>query len=156
MAVMAIHHNKKGGGDIISAASGSNALTGAVDHIISMTKPTSEEGDDNTRKLRFLSRFDTADDALMVRWDPATGDYAIVAAGAGVKDLIRKILADAGQPMTAAAIHEQLPVQADGTLFDISNVRSRLSEGAKIGLWSQPGKEGKANLYASLLLTTPR
>ena len=156
MAVMAIHHNKKGGGDIISAASGSNALTGAVDHIISMTKPTSEEGDDNTRKLRFLSRFDTEDDALMVRWDPATGDYAIVAAGAGVKDLIREILADAGQPITAAAIHEQLPVQADGTLFDISNVRSRLSEGAKIGLWSQPGKEGKANLYASLLLTTPR
>ena len=54
MAVMAIHHNKKAGGDIIAAASGSNALTGAVYHIVRMTKPTTKEGDENTRKLDFV------------------------------------------------------------------------------------------------------
>ena len=155
MAVMAIHHNKKGGGDIIAAASGSNALTGAVDHIVSMTKPTVEEGDENTRKLRFLSRFDTEDDTLMVRWDPATGNYAIVAAGAGLKDLIRETLADATDPLTAIEVVELLPAQADGTPYDAHAVRSRLSEGAKAGLWLSPGKKGRANLYAVCTTHTP-
>ena len=154
MAVIAIHHNKKGGGDIISAASGSNALTGAVDHIVSMTKVGSDEGDANTRKLKFLSRFDVAEETLLVRWDPATGVYSIVSAGATMKDLLKETLTDAGEPLTAAEVHELLPMQDDGTPYKIDNVRSRLSEGVKTGLWLSPGKKGKANLYANIHPTT--
>ena len=120
-----------------------------------MTKPTTEEGDENTRKLRFLSRFDTEDDTMMVRWDPATGDYAIVSAGAGLKDLIKDTLGDATDPLTAAEVVELLPAQADGTLYDAHAVRSRLSEGAKAGLWLNPGKKGRANLYAVCTTHTP-
>ena len=155
MAVMAVHHNKKGGGDIISAASGSNALTGAVDHVVSMKYTTPEEGDGNTRKLQFLSRFDVADDTLLVRWDETTGQYSIVVAAAGLKDLLRETLADAGEPLTAAAIYELLPFQDNGTPYDIAAVRARLSEGAKSGLWAQPGKAGKSNLYSKNTPYTP-
>ena len=147
MAVMAVHHNKKGGGDIISAASGSNALTGAVDHVVSMKYTTPEEGDGNTRKLQFLSRFDVVDDTLLVRWDDTTGQYSIVAAAAGLKDLLRETLADAGEPLTADAIHALLPFQDDGTPYDLGTIRARLSEGAKTGLWARPGKAGRSYLY---------
>ena len=34
-------------------------------------------------------------------------------------------------------------------------VRSRLSEGAKAGLWLNPGKKGRANLYAVCTTHTP-
>ena len=36
---------------------------------------------------------------MMVRWHPATGDYAIVAAGAGLKDLIRETLGRRHRPL---------------------------------------------------------
>ena len=148
MAVIAIHHNKKGGGDIISAASGSNALTGAVDHIVSMSKVGSDEGDANTRKLKFLSRFDVADETLLVRWEPTTGAYTVVTAGARMKDLIRETLDDASEPLTVAEVCERLPMQDDGTQYKPDTVKARLFDGAKVGLWVTAGKRGKSNLYA--------
>ena len=130
-------------------------MTGAVDHVVSMKYTTPEEGDGNTRKLQFLSRFDVADDTLLVRWDETTGQYSIVVAAAGLKDLLRETLADAGEPLTAAAIYELLPFQDNGTPYDIAAVRARLSEGAKSGLWAQPGKAGKSNLYRQNTPYTP-
>ncbi len=115
--------------------------------MVSMKYTTPEEGDGNTRKLQFLSRFDVADDTLLVRWDGTTGQYSIVAAAAGLKDLLRETLADAGEPLTADAIHALLPFQDDGTPYDLGTIRARLSEGAKTSLWARPGKAGRSYLY---------
>ena len=70
-------------------------------------------------------------------------------------DDCRPSLGDATDPLTAAEVVELLPAQTDGTLYDAHAVRSRLSEGAKAGLWLNPGKKGRANLYAVCTTHTP-
>ena len=107
----------------------------------------SDEGDENTRKLKFLSRFDVEDDTLLVRWEPSSGEYSIVTAGVGLKNLILEVLADAGEPMKAAAVLAQLPMQDDGSAYDVGAVRARLADAAKAGQIAIAGKAGNANLY---------
>ena len=147
MAVVAIHHNKKSGGDIIAAASGSNALTGAADHIVSMSKVGSDEGDEFTRKLRFLSRFDVADETQLVRWDGVGCGYTLVQVGAGMRELILDVMAQNDTPLTIKAIQELLPCKDDGSLYDVGSIRARVNDAVARGQLNQAGKDGKSNLY---------
>ena len=147
MAIVAIHHNKKSGGDIIAAASGSNALTGAADHIVSMSKVGSDEGDEFTRKLRFLSRFDVADDTQLVRWDGVGCGYTLVQVGAGLRVLILDVLAQSDTPLTVKGIQELLPCKDDGSLYDVGAIRARVNDSVARGELKQAGKDGKSNVY---------
>ena len=115
MAIVAVHHNRKAAGNAVDAASGSNALTGKVDNIISLDKPDS--CDDYTRRLRFMGRvkpdgMDGVD--IHVRFDPLTGTYTKERGGRRFEDMIMDVLPD-GQPgMTAKEILDAIGADDDG------------------------------------------
>lgn len=56
LAVLAVHHEKKGGGDVGDAGRGSSAFAGAVDIILSLRRPEGQTAP-NVRVLHSLSRF---------------------------------------------------------------------------------------------------
>lgn len=56
LAVIAIHHEKKGGGDVGDAGRGSSAFAGAVDIILSLRRPEGQTSP-TVRVLQSLSRF---------------------------------------------------------------------------------------------------
>ena len=158
MAIVAVHHNRKAAGNAVDAASGSNALTGKVDNIISLDKPDS--CDDYTRRLRFMGRVKPVDREgrdlmdgvdLYVRFDPTTGTYAKTQGGKRFEDMIMDVLPD-GQPgMTNKEILEAIGADDDGvtpSARTIASILTRLHNAGDIDRVGS-GKRGDAYRYAA-------
>ncbi|MCY4414950.1 MAG: AAA family ATPase [Chloroflexi bacterium] len=149
MAIVGVHHNRKAAGNAVDAASGSNALTGKVDNIVSLDK--TDSCDDYTRRLRFMGRvqpdgMDGVD--LYVRFDPSTGTYAKERKGKANEDAILDLLPDAPDGMTPKEVHEALTADDDGgklTLGTVRNILRRLHAAGTIT------RNGTARLYVYAL-----
>ena len=152
MAIVAVHHNRKAAGNAVDAASGSNALTGKVDNIISLDKPDS--CDDYTRRLRFMGRvkpdgMDGLD--LYVRFDPVTGTYSKERGGRRFEDAIMDVLPE-GQPgMTNKEILDAIGADDDGvtpSARTIASILTRLHAAGDIDR-TGTGKRGDACRYSA-------
>jgi DNA-binding transcriptional ArsR family regulator len=68
LAVVIIAHQRKSGGEFGEAVRGSNALTGAVDIVLELERPSvSLDASAETRILRAVSRFSSTPDELTLR-----------------------------------------------------------------------------------------
>ena len=65
LAVIALHHEKKGGGDVGEAGRGSSAFAGAVDIILSLRRPEGQTSP-KVRVINSLSRYDCTPDTLFI------------------------------------------------------------------------------------------
>ena len=106
-AIVAAHHARKSGGNAVDAALGSVGITGAVDNTVAFDAP--DAGDPNLRRLRYTGRIvpdDLAFGEKWIRWDESTGLYGHARKGAAHEQLIRELLNDAANPMTATEIRD--------------------------------------------------
>jgi AAA domain len=76
MAVLLLHHPKKGGAAEGQAARGSGALSSFADVLIEMDCRTARAGDDRRRVLRGFSRYDETPRELVIELNAAGTDYA--------------------------------------------------------------------------------
>ena len=149
MAIVCAHHNRKAKGDAVDAASGSNALTGKVDNIVSLDK--TDSCDDYTRRLRFMGRvqpqgLDGVD--LYVRFDPITGVYSKESKGKRFEDAILDVLPDTGElAMSAQGIFDAIQPDDDGVKPSISTVRNHLTRLHNDGVLERTGEVRKYRYY---------
>ena len=105
VAIVATHHNRKGGGNAVDSPLGSRGLTGAADNSIIFDAP--DEADPMMRRLRYNGRV-MPDDLAMgekwIRWDDTSGLYSPGRKGAAHEQLIRELLGDADGPLTTGEI----------------------------------------------------
>jgi hypothetical protein len=105
LAVLIVHHQRKGGGEDGEAIRGSSAWAGSVDVILELERP----GDDappHHRVLLAVGRFPQTPPAVLIDRDPATGAWAVRGQPAGRRDA-----RDAAQ---RATILDALPTTAPG------------------------------------------
>jgi AAA domain len=76
MAVLLLHHPKKGGAAEGEAARGSGALSAFADILIEMDCRTARAGDDRRRVLRGFSRYDETPHELVIELNAEGTDYA--------------------------------------------------------------------------------
>ena len=148
LAIVAVHHNRKAAGNAVDAASGSNALTGKVDNIISLDKPDS--CDDYTRRLRFMGRvkpdgMDGVD--LYVRFDPTTGTYSKERGGRRFEDMIMDVLPE-GQPgFTGKEILDAIGSDDDGVSPSTRTIGSILTRLHSAGGVDRTGSGKRGDPY---------
>jgi hypothetical protein len=70
VAVLAIHHDRKSGGDHGRGMRGSSAFLAAVDVAVQLKRETDGDVDDGRRRLVCVSRYDEANGTLVVRRVP--------------------------------------------------------------------------------------
>ena len=119
LAVLLVHHFRKGGGDQAQASRGSGALPGFVDNIIEFTR--SENGYFNHRKLKTYGRFDSVVPEVMISLNSegkyeTLGDPSEVSKSARMNKIM-EIVATASEPLPAKDIY---------TLCVMSNVNISL------------------------------
>jgi len=77
LAVLLVHHARKGGDDDGEAVRGSSALTGEVDVVVELDRPE-RDAPPRQRVLLALSRFPQTPGALMYDYDKATGAWGVI------------------------------------------------------------------------------
>ena len=149
MAVVIAHHNRKAKGDPVDASSGSNALTGKVDNIVSLDK--TDSCDDYTRRLRFMGRvqpqgLDGVD--LYVRFDPITGVYTKEGKGQRFEDAVLDVMPDTEETaLSPRAIHDAIPADEDGVKPTYGTVRNHLTRLHADGVLVRIGEPRKYRYY---------
>lgn len=88
VATLAIQHERKAGGDIFDAGRGTNALTGAVDALIRLHRPSGAYPA-TYRQLEYIGRFPGPPDSLIIerKTSDAASRYAVVGNPAVVRRL---------------------------------------------------------------------
>ena len=148
LAIVVIHHNRKAKGDAVDAASGSNALTGKVDNIVSLDK--TDACDDYTRRLRFMGRIQPPDlDGvdLYVRFDPLTGHYSRERKGKKFEDAILDVIPDASDTITPKQIADVIGADDDGLKPSDRTIRSMLTRLHNAGVVERQGSGGRSDPY---------
>lgn len=103
ITVVLVRHERKGGGGVANAGRGSTAVAGAVDVLVSVSKPTYRPGlkmPNTVREIRTLSRFEEIPETLLVnltdegyvKWTAADSeDFDIdVLLPATIDDVVKK------------------------------------------------------------------
>jgi hypothetical protein len=129
LAALILRHERKSQGEVGSSARGSNALTGAVDTVITIRRPEGN-ADRRVRALRAVSRLDVPDE-VWVRW---TGKgYELTEGGAvAVEDAKLAILAAAPGSETDALKDDDLFANAGVSRTTGQRARDALIEQAKL------------------------
>src|SRR5262245_23491182 len=109
VAVLVLHHPRKKPSDEGSTARGGGALLGFVDIILELHRYGRLQADERRRRLIGLSRHTETPRQLVYQWDPASGEFAVVADPFGDRfrdrwDELRAILAG----RTTDATHHEL------------------------------------------------
>lgn len=107
LAVLLIHHFRKGGGDQAQASRGSGALPGFVDNIIEFTR--SKDGYFNRRELKTYGRFDSVIPEIVIALNAdgkyeTLGDPHEVSKSARINKIV-EIVSTASEPLPAKDIH---------------------------------------------------
>lgn len=107
IAVVLVHHFRKGGGDQAQASRGSGAFPGFVDNIIEFTR--SDDGFVNDRILKTYGRFDEVVPTVVIRYMPdgkyiTLGDPINVSKFARIQRIV-SILTEASTPLSIKEIH---------------------------------------------------
>jgi hypothetical protein len=149
LAVLALSHQRKSGGEYGEAVRGSNAFVGAVDVVIELERPSrSLQLGSQARVLRSVSRFSSTPEQLFLE----LGEDGFLP----ISDVAEKQSdAERAQVLDALARHDDpVPVDAlDGeTELGKRGLRRRLAELREQGLAvrSGAGKKGAPYLWAAL------
>jgi AAA domain len=142
MAVLVLHHPKKGETKEGQAARGIGVLNAEVDIVLEMTHFSSPSSDDRRRKIVAYSRLDETPRRLLLELNPEGTDYAALPPQAAnpadltLLDLIRT----AGEPVTAASLRRAWP---EHSRPDITTLRRWLGHLVEEGLIVQVGSGRK-------------
>ncbi len=146
LAVAALRHERKSGGDVGDAARGSSAFGGAVDIIVSLRRPDGAQRP-TIRVLHALSRFDDTPPELTIELT----DTGYVALGPGVdvatqearRALLEETPEDEAQALTLDAILARRPGVSRTTA---QRVVKSLVEAGPLGM-TGAGKRGDPRRY---------
>jgi hypothetical protein len=125
MAVLPLHHPRKGRSPAGQTSRGSGALTGYVDIIIEMRRGRRGARDDRRRKLQAFSRFPETPRQLAVELNPAGSDYLALGtfedpAFADTWRGLERVLAEAPHKLTRRELRKHWSgprVPDDSTLY---------------------------------------
>lgn len=81
LAIVLLHHQRKGGGEDGEAIRGSGALAGAADVLLELERPSGDKAPPRQRVLFALGRYPGTPAALVIDHDAATGAWGLVAEG---------------------------------------------------------------------------
>jgi hypothetical protein len=116
IAVLILHHPKKGETRPGQAARGTGALAGYVDIVLEMDSPRRRWDTDRRRRLRAYSRYDETPRRLLMELTPDATDYLAAAPPPEDPDtqwpLLRSILANAPAGLTRQEIRDAWPAGA--------------------------------------------
>lgn len=76
IAVILVHHTRKGGGDYGEGIRGSGAILASVDHVLELTRPSPTH--DTRRKVSVMSRVLPANTSWLMDWDPMDRRYTLL------------------------------------------------------------------------------
>ena len=148
VAVLLLHHNRKSGGENTQAVSGSNALVGAVDIVLEMTR----HGTGSQRVITFSGRPSMPEQPIVVEYKDGAykgGGTVTVAEKSERDDAVRAWLVAEGAYRTMDDILEGVPGRKQAVMASVKGLAQRqeivLVPGARRGL---------ASLYGAL--STPR
>ena len=149
LAIVIAHHNRKAKGDPVDAVSGSNAMSGKVDNIVSLDK--TDSCDDYTRRLRFTGRV-TPDGLggvdLYVRFDPVTGVYTKEGKGKKFEDAILDVMPDTEETaMTTQEINDAIQPDEDGVKPTYGTIKNHLTRLHNSGVLVRTGEKRKYRYY---------
>lgn len=155
IAVVAVFHDRKSGGEVGDSQRGSSAYGGAADIIVQLGNPFTN-GHANRRQIKMVGRFDDPFDWL-IDWDGEqyvfSGDgETLEAERSTAKAQIALVLQDSGNRFTQTQLGEMVGIDsANGTL------KRALDELVKAGQVrkSGDGKKGSPYLYQDSLSFLP-
>jgi len=152
--LLLIHHPRKGDAGEGQASRGSGALPGFVDAIVELRRYRAEDAHDRRRKLTAYGRFDDIVPEAVV--EMGEGGYRMVgtvaeATEADLDDTIDAVLREAGEAITANAIHEAWPTDLPP---GITKLRAHLNRRAANGTLQRfgAGVRNDAHMYARIRL----
>jgi hypothetical protein len=130
MAVLLLHHPKKGEAAEGEAARGSGALSGFADIVVEMSCRGLQSSGDRRRTLRGFSRYEETPRELVIELNPEGTDYAALGDVRGEEfkeswERVRAVLADATGKLTRREICDRWP---DGRPPPESTLRRWLDE----------------------------
>jgi hypothetical protein len=125
VAVLVLHHPRKGKSPAGHAARGSGALSGFADILIEMRWHGRAAADNRRRRLRALSRYDETPRDLVIELNAEGTDYQAYGSAADEDfaahwEALQAVLAQAAHKLTRPEIRRQWPaeaVPADKTLY---------------------------------------
>jgi hypothetical protein len=150
VAVLILHHPRKGKTRAGQAARGSGALASHVDIVIEMHWYARAESDDRRRWLRAYSRFEETPRHLVLELTPAGNDYLAHEAdveeiGSECRRLLLAVLEEASEPLTQRQILAHWP--EDAPRPDPGTISRALKRGLDQGLIQRQGSGRKNDLY---------
>jgi len=150
LAVLLIHHPRKGVNLAGQAARGSGALASFVDILIEMHWYGKADEDDRRRWLRAYSRYEETRPGLVLELTPGGDDYLVHdipvdAAGSAVWQVLSLVLQDACERLTQRQILEQWP--EDFPRPDQATIWRALKRGAEQGLILKQGTGLRNNTF---------
>ena len=110
LAVVALRHERKAGGDVGESARGSSAFAGSVDSIFRLRRPEGSQVKANLRVLDALSRFSDIPEQMVLELTDdgfvAHGDGAHLAFNQAIKAITDAAPMDRGEALVADALFE--------------------------------------------------
>jgi archaellum biogenesis ATPase FlaH len=143
LAVLVLHHPKKGDTKEGQAARGIGVLNAEVDIILEMTHFSSPSSDDRRRKVVAFSRFEETPRRLLLELNPEGMDYAALSPETATPHdaTLRELIRTTGGPVTAAMLRQLWP---DGMIRpDLTTLRRWLGQLVERGLITQAGSGRK-------------
>jgi hypothetical protein len=158
VAVLLLHHPRKGQARPGQAARGSGALASHVDILIEMHWYARPQSNDRRRWLRAFSRFDETPRNLVLELAPAGNDYVARAAsaealGSECRRVLFVVLAEAGEALTQHQILARWPEEAARP--DQGTISRTLKRGLEQGLIQRAASGRKNDPYRYELLDRP-
>jgi hypothetical protein len=147
VAVLLIHHPRKGDGTEGQASRGSGALTGFVDIIMELRRYAPEDSEDRRRTLTAYSRFsETPTEAVIELTDAGYQKVGtkIDAKRADRLEVIGDLLPKAAPGMTAEELRPLWPTDGPPKP-SLRTLRVDLKRGIQLGLWRPTGKGAKGD-----------
>jgi hypothetical protein len=151
LCIVVVHHDRKAGGDVYSAARGSSAFQGAVDLIVNLQRPPGGHGA-NVRTLETAGRYADAmgsPEPVMIDLDTDGGGYSLLGTGADVKRRTAEELVVSEAPRTQAEaittrdLHDR--IKAAGFEDSKSTFDRAVDAALKAGLLRTEKRGGRGN-----------
>jgi hypothetical protein len=158
VAVLLLHHPRKGKTRAGQAARGSGALASHVDILVEMHWYANPESDDRRRWLRAYSRFEETPRHLVLELTAAGNDYLVCAMGdaeigSECSRVLLAVIQEAGEPLTQRQILAHWPSASHQP--DLATVSRSLKRGLEQGLIQREGTGRRNDQYRYWLNDAP-
>lgn len=126
IAVVVVRHERKSGGEVGQSGRGSSAFAGAVDIVLSISRPRDAAEGNTTRVIRALSRFDETPEQVTVAL--TDGQYVVVSWGD--QSAVERAMADVLDTLGSSA-ETETGVTLDGLGAAVTGSRTTLQDALK-------------------------